>query len=523
MYIASNGIKTAVILNDSEPESPRTAYDNLGNMVCWHRRYNLGDPHNFDTSQEFAERLANNYLKTGDLFRVIQEGHLENYRLQEIDQARINDQLVGSHFQIQSYDGLSGHKEWHNTGWRCDKNLKFITAGGETLEDFFASMNTWELLTLLDKSDKVAILPLYLYDHSGLSISTRSYIGRAHHAEWDSSRVGYIWLDKDSAMENLCTSGDKVRLAQSITSKPAIHIQPDADVTPEKALEAAGYKPVHREDVVFTEEKILNDDWLDNGNLFKKDHKLFVLEGRESDGSFGIRPVATFNPDLLPLTDSNWKNRAMDILKNEILIYDNYLKGEVYGYEAYEGNVLEESVWGFNPGSEDIREVICEELGSWFGQDIKFEYCSDSNFDIDEYLKTHDFPELREKLEKDVRDFVTFESETSKVYPFAMSSEEILANKDDVLSHIVEELYSYHEDPDGTVLHDVITSHAGQARVVQPTLTVEDLDPNRDYTADELIGILKSKPSLADIILNAQSRKSPENSQIITPAQLPDR
>lgn len=34
------------------------------------------------------------------------------------------------------------------------------------------------------------IEPLYLYDHSGISISMRSFIGRAHHAEWDSGQVG---------------------------------------------------------------------------------------------------------------------------------------------------------------------------------------------------------------------------------------------------------------------------------------------------------------------------------------------
>ena len=47
------------------------------------------------------------------------------------------------------------------------------------------------------------ILALYLYDHSGISISARSFIGRANHAEWDSGQVGFIAhkeADKDEQL-----------------------------------------------------------------------------------------------------------------------------------------------------------------------------------------------------------------------------------------------------------------------------------------------------------------------------------
>jgi len=35
---------TIKIIHDPDPESPRD-YDNLGTMICWHRRYNFGDKH----------------------------------------------------------------------------------------------------------------------------------------------------------------------------------------------------------------------------------------------------------------------------------------------------------------------------------------------------------------------------------------------------------------------------------------------------------------------------------------------
>lgn len=42
------------ILQEEYPESPRE-WDNLGTMICFHRRYNLGDKHNF--SVEEAEEM----------------------------------------------------------------------------------------------------------------------------------------------------------------------------------------------------------------------------------------------------------------------------------------------------------------------------------------------------------------------------------------------------------------------------------------------------------------------------------
>lgn len=42
----------------------------------------------------------------------------------------------------------------------------------------------------------VVILPLYLYDHGIRTISTRSFARRAHHAEWDSGQVGFIYFDR---------------------------------------------------------------------------------------------------------------------------------------------------------------------------------------------------------------------------------------------------------------------------------------------------------------------------------------
>ena len=78
------------------PPNPREKRDNLGHMVCWHRRHNLGDKHNFDSPEDLQEYIKNN---------------------------------------------------------------------------------------------KCVVLPLFLYDHSGITMSTRSFS-----CPWDSGQVGYIYL-----------------------------------------------------------------------------------------------------------------------------------------------------------------------------------------------------------------------------------------------------------------------------------------------------------------------------------------
>jgi len=110
------------IYYDSDPESPRE-WDNLGKMVCWHRRYNLGDekPNSFDgnTPSAFLFGLA--------------------------DQVDPNVDKVDYEMTEEIRDNL--------------------------LEKYYI------------------MLPLYLYDHSGITMRTHSFNDR-----WDSGQVGYIYV-----------------------------------------------------------------------------------------------------------------------------------------------------------------------------------------------------------------------------------------------------------------------------------------------------------------------------------------
>lgn len=92
------------IWHDNEPFNPRQ-WDNLGKMVCFHNRYNLGDKHEFRNPEEFEE---------------------------------------------------------------------FLT----------------------EEKDNIFYLPLYLYDHGGITMKTSPF-----NCGWDSGQVGYIYITKKRAEE----------------------------------------------------------------------------------------------------------------------------------------------------------------------------------------------------------------------------------------------------------------------------------------------------------------------------------
>lgn len=121
------GYKIKIYL-DENPSDPRD-WEPLGNMVCFHSKYKLGDKHNFKYMEDFKLDLAK----------------------------KIN---VDIRRKIEYWQDL-------------DKDC-------------------W-VENLIEKALKDAlILPLYLYDHSGITMNTTGFS-----CKWDSGQVGWIYVTKD--------------------------------------------------------------------------------------------------------------------------------------------------------------------------------------------------------------------------------------------------------------------------------------------------------------------------------------
>jgi hypothetical protein len=201
---------TLSIKQDEDPQNPRQEYDHLGTMVCWHRRYGLGDEQPKASPKEYQRSLANDAVNFDCHSEYVPEIHIKR--------------AIERHYTL---------------------------------------------------------LPLYLYDHSGLSISTGAFS-----CAWDSGQVGFIYLSLKDALKEF--------------------------------------------------------------NL---------KEGR-------WETLVSHRADHKPRTLRSW---AIDVLRAEVQEYDNYLQGEVYGFEITdaEGEHVD-SCWGFYDENH-IRQEAESVRQYWIG------------------------------------------------------------------------------------------------------------------------------------------------------------
>ena len=122
-YKLSNG-NTLQVINDKSPESPRT-WSNLGKMVCFHKRYDLGDKHDFK------------------------------------------------------------QRDYH--GWD-------------------------ELKAAILKNEDIAVIqPMYMYDHSGITVSTKPFS-----CSWDSGQIGFIYITKEAAREGFMVKNVTAKIKERL-------------------------------------------------------------------------------------------------------------------------------------------------------------------------------------------------------------------------------------------------------------------------------------------------------------------
>jgi len=152
-------------INQSEfYDSPRD-WDNLGKMVCWHSRYNIGDKHKYSNPDEFKKELA-----------------------YEADES-IDD-------RIEYWDSGNG---WVYLSKKYDWQ--------ESNEESRIKVN--DLISKIIIKHYI-ILSIYMYDHSGITINTTGFS-----CPWDSGQVGYIYVSKKEVKKEY----NKTRLSKQLIKK----------------------------------------------------------------------------------------------------------------------------------------------------------------------------------------------------------------------------------------------------------------------------------------------------------------
>lgn len=162
--------KKLSIVYDNSCEDPRE-WSDLTNMICWHNMYQIGDQHNYEDSSDFILDVVYN-----------------SYEESEISLDDIKDFV-----EIKPYEG-------HEGVYYVEGVEQYIEGSKEELKDiaitdpigFMSTEGLWKLAL-----KKHVIMPIYLYDHSGISISTAPF-----HCAWDSGQIGWIIVSKEDMQKN---------------------------------------------------------------------------------------------------------------------------------------------------------------------------------------------------------------------------------------------------------------------------------------------------------------------------------
>ena len=185
VYAATDGRYTLCVHYDEYAESPRE-WDNLGRMICFHSRYSLGDKHSYGNPIDFLRDAYAHAISDGGkaLVRYLKSGKAHSAYL-EYNRSTHEWDL----HECTSLRTVLGHSE---PGWEITKSApkSQLRDDGWFWDYMLESLTESDLVELLNALPDCVLLPLYLYDHSGITMNTGGFS-----CPWDSGQVGWIFAD----------------------------------------------------------------------------------------------------------------------------------------------------------------------------------------------------------------------------------------------------------------------------------------------------------------------------------------
>ena len=191
-----------LILRDCDMiDSPRENDDCFGTMVCFHSRYHLGDKHDHKDPEEFLKHLLFHYYSSNE-----KSGHgklvYDFLKTGKSDEARIEYNKSSHEWELLTKNFWSSIREYSVcTGYPASPKGKDVPDW--FIDECVSVLSMKDLVKLVEYLDDVVILPLYLYDHGGITMNTIGF-----HCPWDSGQVGWIYADKDKILHEF--GGDKL-------------------------------------------------------------------------------------------------------------------------------------------------------------------------------------------------------------------------------------------------------------------------------------------------------------------------
>lgn len=173
------------IEQDSDAENPRYDFDgNIGRMMCWHRNYQLGDykENSYSDNLDFLNNLLRANVSESTILNFVKNRRAAGFLTLDYDRHR-KVWVLGQEKRHEIPD-FRVIEESERREWLVD-----------TVIDALFQADKWRLL---ERHAGIVYLPLFLYDHSGITMNIGGF-----HDPWDSGQVGYIYTDKETILQNV--------------------------------------------------------------------------------------------------------------------------------------------------------------------------------------------------------------------------------------------------------------------------------------------------------------------------------
>lgn len=185
-------INTYKVVHDEDAENPRD-WDNHDVMFCLHRRYTLGDKHADNPHVERHIYLLDDTEdgNDGNKYRLVSD----DYGILPLSMDVVYDML-----QAHAYD-LKRQLEADPD----NESLQADAARAKDAYEYIHDLYAWsEDADVVLRPDIAICLPIYMYDHSGVTISHAPFS-----CPWDSGQIGWHYMTKDVLEQEF--GGDRQR------------------------------------------------------------------------------------------------------------------------------------------------------------------------------------------------------------------------------------------------------------------------------------------------------------------------
>ena len=169
------------IISDMSPENPRN-WDNVGTMVCWHGRYDLGDEQPRCDPEEYTlDLVLENSLDPTGLLDWLNSEYRE---VQTVTMEDVRDSIRSSIENVRQ--GYYSQDRFFRDDWPMYREAAAVFKEHDSVAEYAHALF----------AEHYVALPLYLYDHGGITMNCGGFS-----CPWDSGQVGYIYASRDKARE----------------------------------------------------------------------------------------------------------------------------------------------------------------------------------------------------------------------------------------------------------------------------------------------------------------------------------